>query len=122
MRLDKWLWAARFFRTRALAQAAIEAGRVTQDGARLKPSRLLKAEDRLELRIGDARWAIRVLQLSERRGPAEVARTLYEESEESRGARNAAAEAKRLSGIEVLRGEGRPTKRDRRRLDQFREG
>ncbi len=122
MRLDKWLWAARFFKTRALAQAAIEAGRVTQDGARLKPSRILKPADRLELRIGEARWQIAVLQLSERRGPAEVARSLYEESEESRHARLAAVEAKRLSGIEVLRGEGRPTKRDRRRMEQFRDG
>ena len=95
---------------------------MTQDGARLKPSRILKPADRLELRIGEARWQIAVLQLSERRGPAEVARSLYEESEESRHARLAAVEAKRLSGIEVLRGEGRPTKRDRRRMEQFRDG
>ncbi len=121
MRLDKWLWAARFFKTRSLAQEAIGNGRVTAEGNRLKPSRLIKCGDTLDLRIGYDDWTIAVLALSERRGPADVARTLYEETEASRSARLLAQEARRMGGVEVIRGEGRPTKRDRRQLERLRE-
>jgi ribosome-associated heat shock protein Hsp15 len=84
MRLDKWLWAARFFRTRALAQQAIEAGRVRVGGERVKPSKAVRTGDLLAIRIQEVDWEIAVRGLSERRGPAAAARLLYEEQEESR--------------------------------------
>ena len=120
MRLDKWLWAARFFKTRGLAQAAVEGGRVKLGGERVKPAKELRSGDRLQITIGDLAWEIVVAALSERRGPASVARTLYEETEASRLAREAKLEARRLQ-VEPSRGlKGRPTKRDRRALDRLR--
>jgi len=121
MRLDKWLWAARFFKTRGLAQAAVEGGRVKLDGERVKPAKELRCGDRLQISIGDIAWEVAVAALSERRGPASFARTLYEESATSRAAREAKLEARRLQ-VEPARGmKGRPTKRDRRALDRLRD-
>lgn len=83
MRLDKWLWAARFFKTRSLAQQATAAGRVKLGDARVKSSHPVKASDSLLIRIGDFEWRVTVKALSDKRGPAEQARKLYEESEAS---------------------------------------
>jgi len=122
MRVDKWLWAARFFKTRGLAQQAIEAGRVRLGGERVKPARELKPGDRLEVAVGDQRWELVVQGLSKRRGPASEARRLYEEIDASRLRREATlAERRRM--VEPARAlHGRPTKRDRRVLERLRRG
>lgn len=122
VRLDRWLWAARFFKTRGLAQDAVEGGHIRLNGERVKPARALKAGDRLEIRIGVYEWHITVRNLTVRRGPATVARLLYEESEASRLARQAQV-AERRTGIHPSTAlQGRPTKRDRRRLDRLTDG
>jgi ribosome-associated heat shock protein Hsp15 len=108
VRLDKWLWAARLTKTRAVAADAIKAGRVQVNGVVAKPSKDLKAGDRVEFRTGPVRLGLIVRGLSSRRGPAIEAQTLYEETSESRAAREELTQAER--------GE-RPTKRDRRRLE-----
>jgi len=122
MRLDKWLWAARFFKTRSLAQQAIEAGRVRVGGERVKPAKEVRPEDRLSIRVGEADWEVAVRTLSERRGPAEEARLLYEESDESRRRREAALAERRLAAEPARALQGRPTKRDRRALERMRRG
>jgi len=122
MRLDKWLWAARFFKTRNLAQAAVEGGRVKLGGERVKPAKELRLGDRVQITVGELAWDVVVAKMSERRGPASVARTLYEEIDASRAAREVKLEARRLQ-VEPARGlKGRPTKRDRRALDRLRDG
>jgi len=122
MRVDKWLWAARFFKTRGLAQQAIETGRVKLGGERVKPAREVKPGDRLEVAVGDQRWELVVQGLSKQRGPASEARRLYQEIEASRLRREATlAERRRM--VEPARElHGRPTKRDRRVLERFRRG
>jgi ribosome-associated heat shock protein Hsp15 len=120
MRVDKWLWAARFFKTRGLAQDALEHGRVTVEGERVKTARTLRVGERVAIRVGDVERTVRVLGLSEQRGPAVVAQQLYEETAESVAAREAAREARRLSTEPAHAIEGRPTKRDRRALDRAR--
>jgi ribosome-associated heat shock protein Hsp15 len=120
VRLDKWLWAARFYKTRSLATEAVLGGHVQVNGVRVKPAKDVRVGDRLDLRIGVVPWSIVVTGLSDRRGPAAVARTLYEEMPESAAAREAQATARRLSrplGADL--GE-RPTKQARRRLDALR--
>jgi ribosome-associated heat shock protein Hsp15 len=120
VRIDKWLWAARFYKTRSLATEAVVGGHVQLNGARVKPAKDVRAGDKLELRIGTQRWSLVVTGVSEKRGPATVARTLYEETPESAAAREAQAAARRLArplGAEL--GE-RPTKQARRRLDALR--
>jgi ribosome-associated heat shock protein Hsp15 len=117
LRLDKWLWAARFYKTRALACDEIEHGRVRVNGQIVKPARELKPGDTVELRQGVVQRTVLVKALSAVRGPAPVAQALYEETAASVAAREAAAERRRLapepaSAIE----QGRPTKRDRRQL------
>jgi ribosome-associated heat shock protein Hsp15 len=120
VRLDKWLWAARFYKTRALAQSAIEGGKVELNEARAKPSKEIKPGDRLALRIGELHREVEVRALSERRGPAAQARLLYAETEESR-ARREAANAERELRTEPARDlHGRPTKKDRRDLRRAR--
>ena len=123
MRLDKWLWAARFYRTRSLAQQAIEAGRVRLAGERVKPSREVKPGDMLTIRVQELEWQVSVRALSERRGPASEARRLYDESEDSRQKREGLLAGRRLMQ-EPARGMqgGRPTKRDRRTLERLRRG
>jgi ribosome-associated heat shock protein Hsp15 len=117
MRLDKWLWAARFFKTRGLAQQAIESGRVKLNASRSKCAHPLKLEDLVSVRVGELEWHVRVKGLSERRGPAEQARKLYEEMPESRAERERRIELRRWSAEPAAEIKGRPTKRDRRRLD-----
>jgi len=117
MRLDKWLWAARFFKTRALAAEEIEKGRVHVNGQAAKPARALRVRDRVEIRQAGTVRELLVLGLSATRGPAPVARTLYQETEASILAQQKAAEARR-HGVEPADAQaaGRPTKRDRREL------
>ena len=119
VRLDKWLWAARFFKTRSLAAEEIGKGRVQVNGQPAKPSRELKPADVVQLRQGQVPLTVVVRGLSQVRGPAPVAQALYEETESSRAARSAAAEQRRLAAEPALSiAQGRPTKRDRRELDQ----
>ena len=117
MRLDKWLWVARFFKTRGLAADEIGHGRVQVNGLNAKPSREIRAGDRIRLRQGPDTRELQVLALSAVRGPAPVAQTLYAESAESVLARQHAADARRLTAEPAASQEqGRPTKRDRRQL------
>ena len=117
MRLDKWLWAARFFKTRALAVEAVEGGRVSLNGERSKPAKLVKAGDRLSVRRPPFEHQLVVKALSDKRGPAAVAATLYEETEESRARRTVlAAEMKSLP---QPRFKGRPTKKTRRDYERW---
>jgi ribosome-associated heat shock protein Hsp15 len=116
VRLDKWLWAARFFKTRSLAQQAIAAGRVKLNGVRVKPAH--------EIRVGDAviagDWQVHVRSLSDRRGPAEEARKLYEETAEGRAERERRADLRRWGAEPARTLKGRPTKRDRRLQEKLR--
>ena len=120
MRIDKWLWAARFYKTRSLAQQAVEGGKITLNGERVKPSKELKTGDRLLIRIGAFEWAICVKQLSDKRGSATVARTLYEESADSQARREQQSALKKLNLEPAAERHGRPTKRERRQLDNLR--
>lgn len=124
LRLDKWLWAARFFKTRGLAQEAVEGGRVRfvaagVVGDRIKPSREVRLGDVLRIQVGDLVWTVSVLGLSDKRGPAPVARQLYEESPESLAARLAQIEAKHALAEPGSSIKGRPTKKDRRLIHRF---
>ena len=122
VRIDKWLWAARFFKTRALAQAAVVAGKVRHDGARIKPSKYARIGDLLAIRIGEFEWGVAVTALSGRRGPAEEARKLYAESAESLARRLAQIADRKAQGSLAGERRGRPTKRERRQIIKFREG
>ncbi len=119
VRLDKWLWAARFFKTRALATEAINGGHVHLNGHRPKPSRTLLAGDELIIRRGQDEYRITVCALSDRRGPASVAQQLYEESEDSRTARERLAEQRRLQVAAEPRPAKRPDKKGRRQIIRF---
>jgi ribosome-associated heat shock protein Hsp15 len=116
VRLDKWLWAARFFKTRALASAAISGGKVHVDGARTKPARAIGIGDRLRITKGAFSYDIVVCALSEQRGPASVAQTLYSETEESKARRSILGEQQRLASLFAPHPNQRPGKHDRRRL------
>ncbi len=122
VRIDKWLWAARFYKTRSLAQQAVEGGKVKLNGERVKPAREVKPGDALTIATGGCEWLLTVKALAERRGSAEVARGLYVESEESRARRQLMVEARRLMPDPSLGIKGRPTKRERRALERFRRG
>ncbi|MCG8421801.1 MAG: RNA-binding S4 domain-containing protein [Proteobacteria bacterium] len=127
VRLDRWLWAARFFKTRSLAATAIDSGKVQVNDTRVKRSKLLRIGDELKVRKGPYEFVLTVRALAERRGPAVEAQTLYEESEDSKEARERINEARRLQREAALPpvrapGKGRPTKRDRRALARFRRG
>ena len=119
MRLDKWLWAARFFKTRSLAQQAVAAGRVQLNGERTKPAHEVKAGDMVVVRVAEWRWEVRVKALSERRGPAEEARKLYDETEASRAERERRRDLRRWGTEPAAALKGRPTKRDRRLLESM---
>ncbi len=121
VRIDKWLWAARFFKTRALATQAVLGGRVRLGGERVKPAKGVHADDIVEVRIGDQRWTVVVRQVAEKRGSAKVAATLYDETAESVAGRERAGAERRLArqpGADL--GGPRPTKQDRRRIDAMR--
>jgi ribosome-associated heat shock protein Hsp15 len=121
-RLDKWLWASRLLKTRALAIDAVRGGHVQVNGQRVKPSKEVRAGDRIELRLGQRRITVDVRGCAERRGPASEATLLYEETGESRAAREEAAAEAKLAAPQTWAGGGRPTKRDRRRLEAQRRG
>jgi ribosome-associated heat shock protein Hsp15 len=119
LRLDKWLWAARFFKTRSLAQQALAGGRVQLNGARTKSAHEVKVGDMVDVRVEQWRWEIEVKALSDRRGPAEEARKLYEETAASRAERERRTDLRRWGAEPAAELKGRPTKRDRRRIEQF---
>ena len=122
VRLDKWLWAARFFKTRSVAREAVSGGKVHLNGNRAKPGRSLNVGDELRVQRGDDEYTITVAELSVRRGPASVARTLYIESEESLVKREQLAEQRKLEHQQNATRERRPDKRQRRRLVRFKSG
>jgi ribosome-associated heat shock protein Hsp15 len=117
LRIDKWLWAARFFKTRSLAADAVESGKVTMNEARIKPAKAIGAGDRLDIRLGQYHFEVEVLALSNRRGPAPEAQKLYRESDASRAKR--AEIAANLKALPQPAFKGRPTKRDRREIERF---
>jgi ribosome-associated heat shock protein Hsp15 len=120
VRIDKWLWAARFYKTRSLAGRACELGRVKVNGQISKPAREIRVGDRVMVHNESGEFDVEVLALSEIRGPAPVAQTLYRETEQSRTARlTLAKQRKAMPRAEGFR-EGRPTKRDRRKIDRLR--
>lgn len=117
--MDKWLWAARFFKTRALAARACELGRIESNGTQAKPSREVHIGDVLKVKNASGDFEVEVLALSEIRGPAAVAQTLYGETEASRDSRmKLAEERKSMPAFETLRA-GKPSKRDRRKIGEF---
>jgi ribosome-associated heat shock protein Hsp15 len=118
VRLDKWLWAARFFKTRSLATDAIDNGKVRLDGERIKPARAVKLDDKLLIDNGAELWEVRVLGISDKRGAAPVARLLYCETEDSIAKREHDQEARKLYREPGTTIKGRPTKRDRRALSK----
>lgn len=120
LRLDKWLWAARFFKTRTLASDAIDAGRIQLNEARAKPSREVRIGDRLDIQTGEVRYTVIVQALSGRRGPAEEARKLYEETGDSLARRETERERRRLAPEPSHMLHGRPTKTQRREIDRMR--
>jgi ribosome-associated heat shock protein Hsp15 len=119
-RLDTWLWVARLAKTRSVANEAVTGGRVQVDGQRAKPSRSVRPGDRIEITTGPAPRTVVVRGIAPRRGPASEAQLLYEETPESVAARERASADRRLGAPQPERGGGRPTKRDRRRLDRER--
>ena len=119
VRIDKWLWAARFFKTRSLAAQAIDGGRVKLNGERVKPAKDLKPGDELAIHIGELDWVVNVVALSERRGPAGQAHLLYAETEASRARREETVAARKPHVGPVREERGRPTKRDRRLIRRF---
>ena len=120
VRIDRWLWAARFFKTRGGATDAVLGGRVHVNGTRVKPAKEVGAGDRLEITTGSTRWEIVLRAVAEKRGPASVAQTLYEETTESQECRARLAEERRLARPLGADLGARPTKRDRRKLDALR--
>ena len=122
VRIDKWLWAARFFKTRSLAADAVERGRVRIGGVPVKAARAVKVGDKIFIDNGSNRWEVTVLDLSDKRGPAPVAQALYRETEDSIQKREHDREARRLFPEPGSSIRGRPTKQDRRALTRAKEG
>jgi ribosome-associated heat shock protein Hsp15 len=120
VRLDKWLWAARFYKTRTLAAEAIDAGRVEVNGDRAKRSRAVTIGDALRIRKPPFEQVVEISGESEQRGPASVAAMLYHETEDSRKAREALAARMKAMGPPIFRERGKPDKKDRRAIDRWR--
>jgi ribosome-associated heat shock protein Hsp15 len=118
VRIDKWLWAARFFKTRSIASDAVDRGRVRIGGEPVKPARNVKVNEKISIDNGSDRWEVVVLGLSDKRGPAPVARELYRETQESITRRERDSEARRLFPEPGSSIKGRPTKRDRRAISR----
>ena len=118
-RVDKWLWAARFFKHRSAATEAIDGGKVKLNGLATKPSREIKAGDRLDITVGEDTRTVMVRAIADKRGTATVAQTLYEETAESMEVRERARELRKFAATPGADLHGRPTKRDRRRIDRF---
>ena len=119
VRLDKWLWAARFFKTRASAAAAVSGGKVQLNGSRAKPAKPVQVGDNLRVRVGPYDWIVTVRAVTERRGSPGDAQLLYDESPAGRAARERLAEAHKIAPAPAYRGKGRPTKKDRRKLEEL---
>ena len=117
IRLDKWLWAARFFKTRGLAAVAVDGGKVQVNASRAKPAKQVHVGDELRVRVGPYLWIVTVRAVTERRGSSKDARLLYDEAPEGRAARERLAEAHRIAPTPTYEGKGRPTKKDRRKLE-----
>ena len=122
VRIDKWLWAARFFKTRSLASEAVQGGRVHVDGARVKPAREVRIGDRLEVPFGDGTMDVVVRALDDTRGPASRAALLYDETDESRARREREREQRTMAPPPGADMHGRPSTRDRRRIEAQRAG
>lgn len=118
-RIDKWLWAARFFKHRSTATEAVDGGKVKLNGAAVKPARDVKMGDRLEITIGEDTRVVIVRAIADKRGSATAAQTLYEETAESIEARARAHDLRKFAAAPGADLHGRPTKRDRRRIDRF---
>ncbi len=121
VRLDRWLCAARFFKTRALAKQAIDGGKVHLNGQRSKPGRMLSGNEMLQISKGFDRQIVEVIGLAEKRGPAKVACTLYEETEESITERQKASELRRIHHMSVVTPNQKPDKRQRRKIHRFKQ-
>ena len=119
VRLDKWLWAARFFKTRSIAREAVSGGKVHLNGNRAKPGRSLNTGDELRIQRGEEEYTITIVELTVRRGPAAIARTLYEESEENRSRREQLAEERKRDHQKSAARIRRPDKRERRKIVRF---
>lgn len=119
VRIDKWLWAARFFKTRSLAAQAVNGGHVAVNGNKVKPARLVQTGDMLAIRQGFVEYTVRVLVVSERRGPAVVARTLYEETEASQAKREQVLAERKALNLQGNQPDRRPDKHERRKIRQF---
>ena len=119
VRIDKWLWAARFFKTRSLAAKAVSGGHVHLNGNRIKPARSVQVGDELHIRRGLTEFVVIIHELSSRRGPAVVARTLYQETDESVKQRESSVEDRRLQSSSTPGPNRRPDKRDRRKIRKF---
>jgi ribosome-associated heat shock protein Hsp15 len=119
IRIDKWLWAARFFKSRSLAAEAVAGGKVDVGGARAKPSRIVRPGDRISIRRGSYEWTVTVKELSRQRGPASEAQEMYDETEESRRKREATAAQLRLERPPDFSTPGRPSKKDRRDIQRL---
>lgn len=119
LRIDKWLWAARFFKTRSLAAKAVDGGRVRLNGEGAKPSRAIRPGDELTIRVGELEWVIDVKALSRQRGPAAQAALLYAEREDSRARRQEAISLRKVQPHPAADVKGRPTKKDRRLIHRF---
>jgi ribosome-associated heat shock protein Hsp15 len=120
--LDRWLWAARFYKTRSIAADAIDGGKVQVNGTRVKRSKLIETGDQLRIRKPPYEFVVAVLQLSEHRGPAKVAQALYEETPESVHARETLRTQLKHQPNASYEGKGRPTKKDRRLIDRLKRG
>ena len=121
VRIDKWLWAARFFKTRSLATDAVDGGKVDVNGTRAKPSKLIGVGDEIRVRVGTQLFIIHVKDTAERRGPSSLARELCDETPESLAAREKAAEQHRLAATTFDFEEGRPNKKDRRDMRRLKD-
>jgi ribosome-associated heat shock protein Hsp15 len=121
VRLDKWLWAARFFKTRGLASDAVGGGKVHLNGSRTKPAKPVHVGDTLRVRIGPYDWFVTVRAVTERRGPPRDAQLLYDETADGRAARERLAEAHKIAPAPAYRGKGRPTKKQRREIERLEE-
>ncbi len=121
VRIDKWLWAARFFKTRSLARTAVQGGKVRLNDARAKPARTLELGDELRIQRGEETWVVHVEALSDRRGPATEAQKLYRETEESRVQREAQLERRKAERAAMGDRQRRPDKRQRRQIIRFRQ-